>query len=169
MIPLLQPSDDHWGTERPLGIARAYTSAQHPIAYGAMLAMFVPPALFFVCRRRSPVWWLALLLIILGLISSVSRTSVVMLVVGGGIVLWLRPDSRRFLPLLLPLAIAAQIAVPGTFGNYRELFFPSEGIVAEQARGDHRKQPGDIVRSCDGPGRAAPLPRARLRYADSRR
>jgi hypothetical protein len=115
------------------GLTRAYASAQHPIAYGAVLAVLVPPAIFLAYRRRAPVWWLALLCLILGSITSVSRTTVVMLATSGVMILVLRPESRRLLPLLLPLAVVAQIAVPGTFGTYKQLFFPKEGLVAQQA------------------------------------
>lgn len=114
------------------GLTRAYASAQHPIAYGAVLAVLVPPAIFLAYRRRAAVWWLALLCLVVGSITSVSRTTIVMLATSGIMILVLRPESRRLLPLLLPLAVVAQIAVPGTFGTYRQLFFPTGGIVAQQ-------------------------------------
>ena len=54
------------------GLTRAYASAQHPIAYGAVLAVLVPPAIFLAYRRRAAVWWLALLCLVVGSITSVS-------------------------------------------------------------------------------------------------
>ena len=95
--------------------------------------MLVPPAIFLAYRRRSVVWWVASLCLLVGSITAVSRTTVVMLATSGVMILVLRPESRRLLPLLLPLAVLAQVAVPGTFGTYRQLFFPTGGLVAQQA------------------------------------
>jgi len=135
-IPLLRLSDVPGdSTTFRAGATRAYGSAQHPIAFGAMFALLAPPALYLAYRRRTPIWIAALVLILLGSITSVSRTSVVMLLVSGLLLLVWRPETRRLLPFLLPIAVVAQLVIPGTFGTYQALFFPKHGLVAEQARG----------------------------------
>jgi polysaccharide biosynthesis protein PslJ len=125
------PSDE---TTFRAGQTRTFGSAQHPIAFGAALAMLAPLALYLAYRRRRVHWWIALGLISIGSITSISRTSVIMLVTSTLLILFLRRESRRLLPLVVPLAIAAQIAVPGTFGTYKALFFPQEGLVEQQAQ-----------------------------------
>jgi hypothetical protein len=117
------------------GQTRAYGSAQHPIALGACLAMLFPIAVAFAYTRRRPVWWAAVALIVIGSLATFSRTSVVMLAIGIVVLLILRPESRRLLPLLLPLAVAAQFAIPGLAGTLWQTFFPEGGLRTEQSRG----------------------------------
>jgi polysaccharide biosynthesis protein PslJ len=116
------------------GQVRVFGSAQHPIAFGAALAMLAPLALYLAYRLRKPYWWLALALILIGSTASVSRTSIIMLVTSTVVIVVLRRDARRLLPLAVPLAIVVQLAVPGTFGTYKALFFPEEGLVEQQAQ-----------------------------------
>ena len=116
------------------GLNRAYASAQHPISFGAALALVLPIAAVFAFRRRQPIWYACVGLIVLGSLASVSRTSLVMLVAAGVILAVLRPDAaRQALPLVLPLLVAIQLVLPGTFSTIRQSFFPAGGLVAQQA------------------------------------
>ncbi len=116
------------------GLTRAYASAQHPIAYGAALAVLLPHSLVFAYRRGRPLWIGAAILIMMGCLASISRTSILMLLVVVGVFVLLRPHAvRRVLPLLLPLAVAVQLALPGTFSTVTALFLPKGGLVAQQA------------------------------------
>jgi hypothetical protein len=57
-----------------------------------------------------------------------------MLAVVGVMFVILRPHAaREALPLLLPVAIAIQIVMPGTFSTVKASFLPKQGLVAEQA------------------------------------
>lgn len=132
-LPVLRPTAPPLDTFRA-GLNRAYASAQHPIAFGALLAMLLPFSLVFAYRRRTPLWIGCVVLIVMGSLAAISRTSMLMLLVVGVVLAVLRPhDARRAVPLLLPLAVVIQIALPGTFSTTAALFLPKEGLVAEQA------------------------------------
>ena len=132
-LPIVSPVGDNVDAFRA-GMTRAYASAQHPIAFGAALALVLPIAVVFAFRRRKPIWYLCAALIVMGSLASVSRTSVLMLVVSAGMLAALRPQAaRQALPLMLPLLVAIQIALPGTFSTIRSSFFPSGGLVEQQA------------------------------------
>lgn len=132
-IPLLQPVGDDLDTFRA-GLNRAYASAQHPIAFGAALALVLPIAAALAFLRRSAIWVGCVALILMGSLASVSRTSFVMLGVAAATLAILRPRAaRQALPFVLPLLVAIQIALPGTFSTVRELFLPKGGLVEQQA------------------------------------
>jgi hypothetical protein len=130
---------------------RIYASAQHPIALGAMLVMMVPLAIYLQKRYGQKRWIVASGILTLGALATVSRTGVIMLVVIFFVFLWLRPvETKRILPLLLPLVVATNLAIPGTLGSLKEAFLPKGGLVAEQAADPGRR----------GSGRVADLPAA---------
>ena len=133
LMPFIAPIGDDLETFRA-GLNRAYGSAQHPIAYGAALALVLPISVVLAFRRRRPVWFVCAALIILGSLASVSRTSVVMLAVSAVVLAVLKPQAaRQALPFALPLLVAIQLALPGTFATTKALFLPEEGLVEQQA------------------------------------
>lgn len=133
VLPFLEPSGPALDTFRA-GLNRAYASAQHPISYGAAMALVLPLALVLAYRRRSVLWMACVALIVMGSLAAIARTSILMLVAGSVVLAILRPHAaRRALPLLLPLAIVIQLALPGTFSTIRASFFPKEGLVSQQA------------------------------------
>jgi hypothetical protein len=112
---------------------RAYASAQHPIALGAVLVMLVPLALYRAHSLRKRFWWVVTVVLVFGALSTVSRTAVVMLAILGLVYLLLRPEqTRRFWPLLLPALVAVHIALPGTIGTMRASLFPQGGLIHQQ-------------------------------------
>jgi polysaccharide biosynthesis protein PslJ len=132
-VPLLSPVGESLDTFRA-GLNRAYASAQHPIAFGAALALVLPVASVYAFRRRKAIWFLCAGLIVMGSLASVSRTSLVMLGVSAVVLALLRPQAaRQALPFVLPLLVAIQIALPGTFSTIKASFFPSGGLVEQQA------------------------------------
>ena len=132
-IPFLRPVGDDLDTFRA-GVNRAYTSAQHPIAFGAALVLVLPIALALAYLRRKPIWIICVGLILMGSLAAVSRTSMVMIIVSAATLAMLRPKAaRQALPFLLPLMVAIQIALPGTFSTVRGLFLPKGGLVEQQA------------------------------------
>jgi O-antigen ligase/polysaccharide polymerase Wzy-like membrane protein len=133
-IPILRPVVNPDIDTFRGGLTRAYASAQHPIAFGAALALVLPIALVLAFRRQKPLWYACAALIVMGSLAAVSRTSMVMLVVAGTILAVLKPNAARMaVPFLLPMLVAIQIALPGTFSTIRASFFPSGGLVEQQA------------------------------------
>jgi polysaccharide biosynthesis protein PslJ len=116
------------------GHFRSYGSAQHPIAFGAALAVLLPFAVYRAKAFNHRIWWLATLLILMGILSSRSRTGIIMLLAIGVVYIILRPrDMKRLWPAILPTLLIIHFAMPGTLGGIKESFFPKGGIVAEQA------------------------------------
>jgi len=137
-VPLLRfvntPSlvDTPGGLERG-GHVRVLASAQHPIALGAMLIMLLPLAVYLALTTRRKHWWVAGALITLCALSTLSRTGVLMLLVLVVVYMRLRPGSaKRMWPLVIPALLAVHFVVPGALGTFRESFFPSGGLVAQQ-------------------------------------
>jgi hypothetical protein len=115
---------------------RAYASAQHAIALGAALVMLMPFAIYLFRRSGKPIWLAAASVLTMGALATGSRTAILMLVVDLIVFLWLkRRATVRMLPLLLPLVIACQVVMPGTLGTFRALFFPKDGLVADEQGG----------------------------------
>jgi hypothetical protein len=114
------------------GVARAFGSADHPIALGCLFAMTVPFG-FALARSRSAAWWAPTAVILLGILSTGSRTPVLAIVVGVLVLLWLRPrDIVPVLPLVAALFITIGIVSPKTITSMADTFFPSSGLLAQQ-------------------------------------
>jgi hypothetical protein len=132
-MPFLAPVGQPLDTFRA-GLTRAYGSAQHPIAYGAALALILPLAIVYAFRRRTLFWFACVGLILMGALASVSRTSLIMIAVAAAVLALLKPHAaRQALPYVLPMLVAIQIALPGTFATVKALFLPSGGLVEQQA------------------------------------
>ena len=132
VVPLLRLSSAVDAFPRGEGI-RAYASAQHPIALGAMLVMLLPLAAYLVQRTRRWWWLLAGLVVAAGAYTTISRTAVIMLLVAVLVLALLRPRTSWRLAVLLGLAtVFAQLAVPGAMESLKEAFFPTGGLIAEQ-------------------------------------
>lgn len=112
---------------------RAYASAQHPIALGAVLVMLIPLALYRAHALKKPLAWVAVVLLALGALATVSRTAVVMLAVVTLVYLLLRTDeTKKLWPLLIPALAAIHIILPGTLGTLKSSLFPKGGLIAQQ-------------------------------------
>jgi O-antigen ligase len=148
ILPFLTPDPSFQPEIDRGGAMRAFGPAEHPIALGAALAMLVPFAVYLV-RTASPRWYVALVPLAAGVLSTVSRTSVIMLFVIGIVFLALRPrETRRLWPVLVPLLVVTQLALPGTLGSLKQAFLPEGGLIQEQ-RGS--------AGSCTSAGRIADL------------
>ena len=138
-------------------VRRAYGSAEHPIALGALLTMLIPLAIYAAKTTGRKIWWGVLLVITFGVLATVSRTSIIMLVVAGAVILRLRPrEVKRLVPLALAVFVLAQVAVPGSLGTLKYFFFPAEGLVAQQTSSEG---------SCSSAGRIADLGPSLREYA----
>ena len=135
-IPVLQMDEDPGMLfVRGAGL-RAYGSGQHPIATGAAFVMLIPLAIFLY-RLTGSRWWVgAAVALLLGALVTQSRTAVVMALVELIMFALLRPrETRRILPLLLPLFVVIHIVSPGVIGSLKNSFAPSGGLVAYEEGG----------------------------------
>jgi polysaccharide biosynthesis protein PslJ len=118
------------------GRLRVYGSAEDPIAFGALLTMLVPLAIYLYRATLQRRWLVAASLLGLAALATVSRTVAVMMIVILVVYLLLRPrETKRFWPLIVPLIVVVHLALPGTLGSLSGAFFPKGGLVAEQKRG----------------------------------
>ena len=143
ILPFLRLTDPPQ-TELRGARLRVFASAQHPIALGAVLIMMLPLAVYLAKRTGHRRWWAVCMLVLLGAFSTVSRTSVMMLLVIGLIFLWLRPETKRAWPLLLPMLLVAHVALPGALGTLQAAFFPKGGLIAEQKANAGKRGSGRI-------------------------
>jgi O-antigen ligase len=112
-----------------------YGSAQHPLAFGAALALLMPLAIYCAQRTQQWRWRLAGVVMVLGIFATRSRTGIVMLLVIGIVYLVLRGrETRRFWPALVPLVLAIHFAVPGAIGTTWQSFFPEGGLLAQEKK-----------------------------------
>ena len=138
VIPVLDfdPGSTVAPSERGGGI-RAYGSAQHAIPLGALLVMMLPFAFYLFQRTGRKEWIGAGLVLIMGALSTTSRTAVVMLIVIGLVFFWLKRKAViRYLPWLPVALVVIQVAMPGTLGTFRAIFFPEQGLIAEEQEGE---------------------------------
>jgi hypothetical protein len=136
-VPLLEFSDlGSVSTPERGDRPRAYASAQHSIALGAALVMIMPLAVYLFRRTGRFGWMAAAAMLTLGAMATGSRTAIVML--AATLVVFLvvkRQATVRLLPLLIPLFLVIQIAMPGSLGTFRAVLFPEQGLVAEEEAG----------------------------------
>lgn len=145
VLPFLEP-DQQLAIDPRGGRFRAIGPAQHPIALGAALVLFLPLAIYLARVRGQRRWWLAVVLLALGILAPFSRTSVVMLFVVGLVFLWLRPrETRRLWPALLPALIVVHFALPATIGGLKASFFPKGGLIADQSQSVGSRGQGRIA------------------------
>jgi hypothetical protein len=118
------------------GRVRAYASAEHPIALGAMLVLLLPLAVYLYRRARQPLWLGAAALLTFGALASGSRTAAGMLAALLVSFFWMkRKETIRLLPMLVPLFVACQVVMPGTLGTFKAIIFPQGGSVIEEQKG----------------------------------
>jgi hypothetical protein len=115
------------------GDVRAYASAQHPIAAGALFAMLVPLGFYLVKSHKRWYWWLCTALLMIGVFATVSRTGFMMLIAAFVVLVSIRPrELKRYWPALIPAVAVIHFAVPGTLGSVVQAFFPKGGLLAQE-------------------------------------
>lgn len=118
------------------GRVRAYASAEHPIALGAMLVLLLPLAIYLFRRKRQLIWLGAAALLVFGALASGSRTAAGMLAALLVSFFWIkRAETVKLLPMLVPLFVACQVVMPGTLGTFKAIIFPEGGSVIEEQKG----------------------------------
>ncbi|WP_164863483.1 O-antigen ligase [Agromyces sp. LHK192] len=123
------------------GGARAYASAQHPIALAVLLCMLIPIAIYLAKYAGWPrneinrriVYGIAVGMMLLGVVAAISRTAVIVLVVMFLLTLILRPQLAVALGLLaLPLVLLGLVVQPKIFGEMIGSFFDVDSLIASQ-------------------------------------
>lgn len=118
------------------GAARTFGSAEHPIAFGALLAMLAPIAAALAVQRRKPIWVACLTLLVIGSFATLSRTAVLMLFSWALLLLALRwNEMKKFIPLGLASVALINFVMPGTLGSLKATFVNPAGAI-EQQRGN---------------------------------
>ena len=114
------------------GRLRAFASAEHPIALGALFALVVPLSVYL--SSRSLKWLAATGLLLAGAFVTVSRTPVVMLVVSLAVFALLRPRQiAGLIPILPVVACVMYLVMPSVVGPTIESFLPEGGLLGEQS------------------------------------
>lgn len=135
VVPLLHFDGLSWSDVHRYRL-RAYGSAQHAIAMGAGLVLLIPLAVYLAKRTGQARWRIAIALLLIGTLATRSRTSILMLLTLGLVYCVLQWRTMKQLwPLIIPLVLAAQLALPGTFGSIKASFFPQGGLIAQQSAG----------------------------------
>lgn len=125
--------------------ARAFGSAEHPIALGAMMVMLLPVAVYLAIHARWPrdvgvrrlVWGVAAALLLLGAGASISRTVVLMLLAAGWVVFRLRRSAVKAALLALPVVFLSVLAIdPAVITTLQESFNPAEGGIVEEQQSE---------------------------------
>ena len=112
---------------------RAFGSAEHPIALGAMLAMLAPVAAALAVTRRRKIWMVCLALLVVGSFGTLSRTPVLMMLAWGPMMMLLRwRDMKRFVPLAVAALAVIHLVMPGTLGVLRSSLNVT-AIIQEQS------------------------------------
>jgi polysaccharide biosynthesis protein PslJ len=130
--PFLHYIDEGIAQTRGSGF-RARASAQHPIALTAALVMLLPLALYLYQRQRRRIWLVCGALMTLGALSTGSRTGMIMLLALLVSFLCIRfKETVRLMPLLLPMLVVIQVAMPGTLGTMKSMLNPTY-LIKEQS------------------------------------
>jgi len=132
VMPFLRDIQEGFVTVRG-GRIRAFGSAEHPIALGALLVMVVPFGIYLAVATRRRIWWACTVALVLGALATVSRTPVLMLftlVTVYAVARW--EDVRRQWIWLFPLVAVIHFSAPGTLGAIKNGFLPSGGLISQQ-------------------------------------
>jgi hypothetical protein len=151
VIPLLQ-FQGGWNDAGVIrgGRLRVYGPAEHPIALGAALVLLLPLAVYLIQKTGQRRWWAVAGAITCAMLATSSRTGIMMLLVVVFVFLRLRPkQTKRLWPALIPLLAVVHVAVPGAIGTVKASFFPSGGLLKEQAhvvRGNELRANGRLAK-----------------------
>ncbi|MFF2371008.1 O-antigen ligase family protein [Agromyces sp. NPDC058110] len=123
------------------GVARAFGSAQHPIALAVALCILIPLAVYLAKYAAWPhneinrriVYGAATVLLFGGIMAAISRTAVVVLAVMFLVTLILHPKVAGVLfALALPVMLLAAAVVPKVFESMVLSFLDVDSLVASQ-------------------------------------
>ena len=123
------------------GVARAFGSAQHPIALAVALCMLIPIAVYLAKYAAWPrnevnrriVYAGAMVMLFGGVLAAISRTAVVVLAVMFLITLILHPRvAALLLAVALPVMLLAAAVLPKVFESMVLSFLDVDSLVASQ-------------------------------------
>lgn len=141
-VPGLQLNYDTIGIGARSIFNRPFSTTQHPIEFGVVMAILLPPALHFgfFARTRGEkwLWWLCASLIAIGIPLSVSRSGILGIMVALPVI-GLAWSWRRRLNVAagtVGFTALTWAAIPGLVGTLRNLFTNTEHDLSVQARID---------------------------------
>ena len=123
------------------GGARAYASAQHPIALAVLLCMLIPIAIYLAKhagRPRNPinrriVYGIVVFLLLIGVLAAISRTAVVVMGVMFLVTLVFRPRLAGLLfAFALPLLLVGSLILPKVVNELIGSFLDVDSLIASQ-------------------------------------
>lgn len=123
------------------GVARAFGSAQHPIALAVALCLLIPVAIYLAKYAAWPrneinrrlVYAGAIVMLLGGVLAAISRTAVVVLGVMFLITLILHPRVAAVLfAIAFPVVLLAAVVLPNAFDKMVLSFLDVDSLVASQ-------------------------------------
>ena len=123
------------------GVARAFGSAQHPIALAVALCLLIPLAIYLAkyagwptnAINRRIVYAGAVVMLFGGVLAAISRTAVVVLGVMFLVALVFHPRVAAVLfAIAFPLVVLAAVVVPRVFDKMVLSFLDVDSLVASQ-------------------------------------
>ena len=123
------------------GVARAFGSAQHPIALAVALCLLIPLAIYLAkyagwpsnAINRRLVYAGAVVMLFGGVLSAISRTAVVVLGVMFLVTLILHPRVAGVLfAIAFPIVLLAAVVLPKVFDKMVLSFLDVDSLVASQ-------------------------------------
>lgn len=135
------------------GGVRIAGSAEHPIAFGALLAMVVPVVVWRLTQAQSVVgktmFAMALATITFALVFTASRSAVIGLGIAVLILVFFNLDKKRALlhvgALFFAIFFLVHMLAPGALGTIRAYFMPQEGLLASQGLGERTEGIGKRI------------------------
>lgn len=158
-IPFLTANDLASETMVRGGSIRVFGTGEHPIAFGAVMTMLLPIALyvwFNSCGYRRVMWTIPVGLIGVSMLFSGSRSSLIATVVGYVVLMIVWRERRAQLILIAVLGMfAVHMLFPGVLGTFRAGLQPS--FIKS-----HETQEGMSTRANDYPVVARIIPKQPL-------
>jgi len=136
VLPFLtyQPNDFSLGYLFRGGDLRVLGPSEQPIALGAMLVMILPISVY-LARTRGRRWIIASVLLVVGAFATSSRTALSMILAEFVLFLIVKPrETKRLLPLFVPVIVIVHVLAPGSLGGLRDALFPKGGLIAQESQ-----------------------------------
>ena len=136
------------------GGARAFGSAEHPIALSVVLTMLLPIAVHLLVHSpwprtagaRRALYGGSAVLMLLGSVATVSRTGIVMLLLLGGlVVLQRRSLVKPFLAVGIPAGVLLTLVAPSVTHSILSTFLDPRGLLASQTTSPGTRSGGRLT------------------------
>ncbi|MFC6714658.1 O-antigen ligase family protein [Branchiibius cervicis] len=137
VLPGLSMTGDSSISDRGM-FSRPTGTAQHPLEFGAVIAMIVPIAITSarVAVRRRPAWWILVAILVVSACLSVSRSALICTTLAVFILAlgWSNRDRLIALGTGVVGAVVIAVAIPGLVGTLRGMFGDPSNDGSVQSR-----------------------------------